>query len=69
MGITGGSTRENRPNRRCRSGRLLGATCEIIEKNMGGRLLGYGRLIGIIRYVKIHIKQVSSYDPDVISRF
>ena len=30
-------------------GRLIGATCGIIEKkNMGGRLLGYGRLIGII---------------------
>ena len=47
MGIIGGS---NRPNRRCRGGRLLGATCGIIDKIMGGRLLGYRRLIGIIRY-------------------
>ena len=51
MGIIGGSTRANRPNRRCRSGHLLGSTCGIIEKNMGGRLLGHGRLIGIIRYM------------------
>ena len=56
MGIIGRSTRANRPNRRCRGGRLLGATCGIIEKNMGGRLLGggsllgHGRLIEIIRY-------------------
>ena len=35
MGIIGGSTRANRPNRRCR----------------GGRLLGYGRLWGIIQYM------------------
>ena len=48
MGI-GGSTRANRPNRRCRGGRLLGATCGIIENNIGGRLLGHERLIGIIR--------------------
>ena len=27
--------------------RVLGATCGIIEKNMGGRLLGHGHLIGI----------------------
>ena len=47
MGIIGGSTRANRPNRRCRGGRLFGATCGIIEKTMGGRLLGHGRLIGI----------------------
>ena len=33
MGIIGGSTRANRPNRRC----LLAATGGIIEKNMGGR--------------------------------
>ena len=32
MGIIGGSTRANRPNRRCTGGRLLGATCRIIEK-------------------------------------
>ena len=51
MGIIGGSTRANRPNRRCRGGCLLGATCGIIEKNMGGRLLGHGRLIGTIRYL------------------
>ena len=38
--------KSNRPNRRC----LLGATSGIIEKNMGGRLLGHGRFIGIIRY-------------------
>ena len=50
MGIIGGSTRANRPiKRRCKGGRLLGATCGIIGKNMGGRLLGHGRLIGIIR--------------------
>ena len=30
---------------RGRGGRLLGATCGIIEKNMGGRLVGHGRLI------------------------
>ena len=54
MGILGGSTRTNRPNRRGRGGRLLGATCGIIETNMGGRLLGHGRLIGIIRYF-IHL--------------
>ena len=32
MGIIGGSTRANRPNRRCMGWRLLGATCGIIEK-------------------------------------
>ena len=50
MGIIGGSTRTNRPNRRCLLGATSGATSGIIEKNMGGRLLGHGRLIGIIRY-------------------
>ena len=55
--IIGGFTRANRPNRRCRGGRLLGATCRIIEKTMGGRLLGHGRLIEIIRYSKL-IKEV-----------
>ena len=35
MGIICGSTRANRPNRRC----LLGATSGIIEKNMGGSLI------------------------------
>ena len=50
MGIIGESTRANKPNRRCRGGRLLGATYGISDKNTGGRLLGYGRLIGIIRY-------------------
>ena len=32
MGIIGRSTRVNRPNHRCRGGRLLGATCGIIEE-------------------------------------
>ena len=63
MGIIGGSTRANRPNRRCRDGRLLGATCGIIEKNMGGRLLGHGRLIGIIRYMHSNkIQPILIYD-------
>ena len=45
-GIIGGSTSANRPNRRCRGGRLLGATCEIIGKKTTGRyrLLGHGGL-------------------------
>ena len=42
IGIIGGSTGANRPNRRC----LLVATSGIIEKTMGGRL------IGIIRYMQ-----------------
>ena len=46
MGIIGGSTRANRPNR------LLGVLLvELLRKNMGGRLIGHGRLIGIIRYM------------------
>ena len=51
MGIIGRSTRANRPNRRSSSGRLLGSTCGLLEKIMGGRLIGHGRLIGIIRYI------------------
>ena len=35
MGIIGGSTRSNRPNRRC----LLGATSRIIEKKHGWALI------------------------------
>ena len=31
MGIIGGSTRANRPNRMCRGGHILGATWGIIE--------------------------------------
>ena len=33
MGIIGGSTRANRPNRRCRGRRLLGATCGLLKKH------------------------------------
>ena len=36
MGIIGGSTRANGPDSRCRGERLLGATCGIIGKIMGG---------------------------------
>ena len=36
MGIIGGSTRANRSNRRCRGGRLIGATCGIIERKKYG---------------------------------
>ena len=39
MGIIGGSTRANKPNRRCRGGRLLGSTCGIIEKKKHGWVL------------------------------
>ena len=46
MGIIGGSTRANRPNRRC----LLGATSGIIGQKTWVGLLGHGRFIGIIRY-------------------
>ena len=35
-GIIGGCTRANRPNRKCRGGRLLGATCGIIKKTWVG---------------------------------
>ena len=27
---------------------------ELLEKNMGGRLLGHGRIIGIIRYLSMN---------------
>ena len=39
MGIIGRSTRMNRPNRRCRGGRLLGATCGIIGEKHGWALI------------------------------
>ena len=28
---------------------------ELLKKNMGGRLLGHGRLIGIIRYMELYL--------------
>ena len=39
MGIIGGSTRANSPTRRGRGGRLLGATCGIIENKHGWALI------------------------------
>ena len=58
MGIIGGSTRANRPNRRF----IRCSTSGIIGKKHGWTLiiaLGHGRLIGIIRYM-YNIGSVSS---------
>ena len=52
--ISPGKINEKPRPTRCYSGPTGAYTCGIILKNMGGRLLGYGRLIGIIRYPEIH---------------
>ena len=39
IGIIGRSTRANRPNRRCRGGRLLGATWGFIGEKHGWALI------------------------------
>ena len=59
MGIIGGSTRANRPNRMCRVGAYYVLLVELLKKPMGGHLLGYGRLIGIIRYLNQQLIKMS----------
>ena len=48
MGIIGGSTRANRPNRRCRGGRLLDATCGIIGEKHGWALNTYNMVLRVL---------------------
>ena len=52
MGIIGGSTRANRPNRRCMGEHLLGATCGIIEKKHGWVLI---RVWALNRENTVHV--------------